>query len=498
MKSIAAAFFALVFCCTRIYAQQPCLQHSRLYTFYKGNEPKLFTDTLGRRPEFPFLQRINGVNSPEAFIQAIRDPAKQKKYAREFKAFDLLLRNSGFANGYKDLKVKSVSWVYIRPGTVGNLGFYDKDKDVINYEYVILSPAGEAPEGTSAWKLTNASGCFLYILHTCGNGFYPNEAAGGGKCEVVTVAPRLEVPEQQQKDSVKRPVRLTLNSYLGQVVPSHQKKKKYDTLYRLTKHKDSLFYIKDRNIIPWKLSSLNVPKQFLVCHDSLLTLNIPLVADSVNQTDTVSPIAYVVNDTTFKKDEPEEKPECDCGWEISIDGGNSYNSIPRFDDPTQHTQTNGAQPTAEFAISKIMSSWFQLGVSASYIVLSYQDDILYPGTTPGTYNKVYLGKPIIPVQLFGKFTLAKKQTGFQANVSISLGYSIPTNGKIENEGTTLTTQPNLKGDFTAGFKMGLAYFFSCHFGIGLSFTGQYFNNKGDMTDYNIFALPITGGLRFRF
>lgn len=488
---------AVVACCGQTYGQQPCLQHSRLFTFYKGNEPKLFTDTLGRRPEFPFLQRIHGVTSPELFIQAIRDPANQKKYAREFKAFDLLLRNSGFTHGYKDLHLKSVSKVYISPGTIGNLGFYDKEKDVINYEYVILSPAGEEPEGTSAWKLTNASGCFLYILHTCGNGFYPNEKAGGGAyCKVVTITPKVAVPEQQ-KDSLKRPVLLTMNSYLAQVVQGHQRRKKYDTLYKLIHHKDTLVYIKDKNIVPWKLNPDSHPVRMQICRDSSILLDIPVIADNLGQTDPKTPIRFTLADTTFKREEEKEEKTCDENWEISVDAGKSFNSIPRLDDPVQHTQTNGAQLTGELAISKILSHWFQLGVSASYLILSYQDDIVYPGTVPGTYNKIYLGKPVIPVQLFGKFTLGKP-IGFQSNISLSIGYSIPTNGKIENGGNTLTTKPNVKGDFTAGLKLGVAYFFNCNFGVGVSFAGQYFNNKGDLMNYNIFALPVTGGIRVRF
>src|ERR1035438_6139427 len=100
-------FFAVLACCSQSYGQKRCPQNSRLYTFYKGNEPRLFAEPLGRRPEFPFLQKINGVTSPALFIKAIRDTLKQHKYAREFKAFDLLLRNSGFTHGYKDLHLRS-------------------------------------------------------------------------------------------------------------------------------------------------------------------------------------------------------------------------------------------------------------------------------------------------------------------------------------------------------------------------------------------------------
>ena len=131
------------------------------------------------------------------------------------------------------------------------------------------------------------------------------------------------------------------------------------------------------------------------------------------------------------------------------------------------------------------------------MVLSYQDDINYPGNVPGTYNTIYLGKPIIPIQLFGKFNFGKP-VGFQSSVNLSFGFSIPTNGKIVQGGTTLSTNPNLKGDFTAGLKFGIAYYFTCHIGVSASFTGQYFNNKSDLIAYSLYALPVQGGLHFRF
>jgi hypothetical protein len=289
-----------------------------------------------------------------------------------------------------------------------------------------------------------------------------------------------------------------MNYYEGKITPSREKKKNYDTLVQLIRHKDTLVYFKDRNIVPWKLEVNGRPKQIRVCKDTSIHLNIPITADIAGQTDTSMPVNYLIDDTVYRSETTKFEKTCHSKWEITIDAGRSFNSIPRLNDPTQHTQTNGAQLFGEFGISRILSHWFQLGISASYLILSYQDDILYPGTVPGTYNTVYLGKPIIPVKLFGKFTLSRKPTGFQAKVSLSLGYSIPTNGKIVDNGTTLTTNPNLKGDFTAGFKMGVDYFFSCRFGVGFAFEGQYFNNKSDLINYSIFALPVTGGIRLRF
>jgi hypothetical protein len=500
-------FFFLIITCGTVYAQKPCYQHSKLFLFDKHNEPRLFTDTLGRHPQFPFLQRKNGITSPEAFLHSIRDPNQRAKYNRTFPAFDLLLRNSGFVNGYRDLNANNIRKVYITPGTIGNLGFYDREKNIINYLYVKLNPAGESPDGIEAWKLINKDGCFLYILFTCGNAFYPNgnvavvpvPAGGAGNrncCHTISVKTTVTaVP--QQTDSVKRPALMRMNYYRARLTPSHRKNRTYDTTVELIRHKDTLIHFNDRLVIPARLDSASRYQVYSVCRDSLVQMRIPLTGDSTLQTDSVHPVKYVMADTVYEKLEPVEETDCENKWEVSVEAGKSWNSIPRLNDPVQHTQTNGSQITGTLEISRILARWFQLGVSASYIVLSYQDDINYPGYVAGTYNTIYLGKPIIPVQLFGKFNFGKP-VGFHSSLSLSFGYSIPTNGKIEDNGTVLTTNPNLKGDFTAGLKFGIAYYFSCHVGLGASFTGQYFNNKSELIAYSLYALPVQAGLHFRF
>lgn len=506
----ALIILCLVITSGALYAQKPCVQQSRLYTFNKHDEPRLFTDPLGRRPQFPFLQRINGITTPEAFIKSIQDPAQRAKYTRTFPAFEALLHNSGFENGYKDLNLKNVRKVYITPGTIGNLGFYNKEKNIINYLYVKLNPAGESADGVEAWKLINKDGCFLYILFTCGNAFYPNGAAvvlpgggigvggkGGNCCRTITVkSTATAVP--QQKDSVNRLAQLRMNFYQAHVFSSKRKGYKYDTTVELIRYKDTTVHFRDRLVVPAKLDSASRVKYYSLCRDSIVNMRFPLVGDSSLQTDTAKPIRYEIADTLYdKKKPPKEETECDNGWAVSVEAGNSWNSIPRLNDPTQHTQTNGGQLTGTLEISRIMVPWFQLGIRASYIILSYQDDVNYPGFTPGVYNVVYLAKPIIPIQLFGKFNFGK-ETGFQESVSIAFGYSIPLNGKIESGNTLLTTVPNLKGDFTASLKFGIAYYFSCRVGVGASFTGEYFNNKSDLIAYSLYALPVQGGLYFRF
>jgi hypothetical protein len=87
---------------------------------------------------------------------------------------------------------------------------------------------------------------------------------------------------------------------------------------------------------------------------------------------------------------------------------------------------------------------------------------------------------------------------WQSNISFSAGWSIVSKDHIENRGNTLTTKPGVNGGPTAGFKMGVAYFFSCKFGLAASFSGQYFSNKATNMDYHLFALPMTLGIRYRF
>jgi hypothetical protein len=237
-------------------------------------------------------------------------------------------------------------------------------------------------------------------------------------------------------------------------------------------------------------------EKILVCRDTAIRLSPHLLADNLPGATGQDSVNFIVADTVYPS-AAGYRMECNKKWELALDGGISFNSIPRFDNATVHSQTNGGHPVAELAFSRIFSNWFQAGISAMYITLSYQDDILYPGSIAGTYNKVWLGKPIIPLQLFGKATIGGP-LGWQSNVSLSAGYSIPTNGKIENGGNTLTTKPGVKGGLTTGFTLGLAYFFTCKFGLGLSFDGQYFNNKATAMSYHLLALPITAGIRYRF
>jgi len=271
-------------------------------------------------------------------------------------------------------------------------------------------------------------------------------------------------------------------------------KYKYDTLVRLARSIDTTTIVSDSASLPGNVHGKVSVTQLLLCRDTILSLRIPLTTDSTAGNDSLS---YMLADTSYVR-EYSGRPDCRLKWEIAADGGASFNSIPRYDNTTEHTRTNGAQLAGELAVSRIFNHWFQAGISASYITLSYQDDLPYAGTAPNTYNTVYPAKPIVPVQVFGKATIGGP-LGWQSNISLSAGYSIPVgDGKITNSGATLAATPSLKGGPAAGLRMGIAYFFSCSFGISLSAASQYFDNKGSAMTYHLIALPVALGLRFRF
>jgi hypothetical protein len=277
------------------------------------------------------------------------------------------------------------------------------------------------------------------------------------------------------------------------MVVAGKKHKTSDTVVRLVRSFDTTTSIKD-SLGRWsKVYGQQTIDQFVLCRDTTISLHIPITADSTAG----DSLRYTLSDTSWVKTISKGKDDCHKKWEIALDGGASFNSIPRYDNTTQHTRTNGARLAGELAVSRIFNHWFQAGVSASYITLSYQDDIPYAGAAPNTYSTVYPGKPIIPVQLFGKATIGGP-LGWQSNISLSAGLSIPGGSKIVNSGNTLADKPSTKSGLTAGVKMGVAYFFSCKFGLGLSVGGQYFNNKASAQTYHLIAMPITFGIRYRF
>ncbi len=468
-------------------SQSPCNKKSVLFKFDQHLHPRVFTEKLGNHPQFPFLQYEKGTTTRALFIKAAKDPESRRQYKKEFNAFNELLRDIGFVNGYKDLKAGNVENLFINPGTIGNLGFYNGES---NYIYVRLNPEGEAEDGIAAWKITGPGGCYFYVLHTCGNAFYGNDPIGTGCCHGLLLKTTTDtLTDSGVRD---RSLHISIKFYQGWMVAS-KKHKGYDTLYRVIRSIDTTTTIKDSTSGLTGVYGAQTAERVIVCKDTVITLQIALSASSMKGD---KDLQYTFADTSFITTYG-GTPDCRKKWEIAIDGGGSANSVPTFDNTTEHTRTNGIHIAGELAFSRIFNHWFQAGVSASYIILSYQDDAPYPGSVAGVYNSVYLGVPIIPVQLFAKATIGGP-LGWQSNVSLSAGYSIPLHGSILNSNNTLTTEPALKGGPTAGLKLGVAYFFSCKFGVGASFNGQYFSNNGALMNYQLMALSGTLGIRYRF
>jgi len=479
---------ALALLCNALLAQ-PCRRASTLFQFDQQKSPRNFTEKLGNHPQFPFLQQKNGITTRAAFIRSVRDPATRKKYTVTFPAFNQLLQDIGFVHGYKDLKAANVENLYINPGTIGNLGFFNKKSD---YIYVRLNPAGEGEDGIAAWQVTGPTGCSFYILHTCGNAFFANDPLTGGGvagcCRDIKFIAESDTLVNQQ--SHLRPLHITIRLYQAMVTG---RKKRSDTLVQLVRTIDTTSNVNDSMGYFSKISGEPTVDQFVLCKDTAILLHVPLKADTTGG----GSLTYVLSDTSWVRSFSKDRDECHKKWEIAVDGGGSFNSIPRYDNTTEHTRTNGAQLAGELAISRIFNHWLQAGISASYITLSYQDDIPYAGSVPNTYNTVFPGKPIIPVQLFGKATIGGP-LGWQSNISLSAGASLPSGSKIVNGGNTLTVKPDTRVGVTAGVKMGVAYFFSCRFGMALSVGGQYFSNKASTQAYHLIAMPVTLGIRFRW
>src|SRR5579872_6542019 len=161
MRSLLIGILTLL--SAEAWSQPSCKRSSPLFEFDLHNRPRLFTERLGNHPQFPFLQRDSGITTRVLFIKAVKDAGNRRKYAVEFRVFNHLLQDIGFARGYKELTVANVENLFINPGTIGNLGFFNKGS---NYIYVRLNPAGEGEDGISAWKVTGPAGCSFYVLHT--------------------------------------------------------------------------------------------------------------------------------------------------------------------------------------------------------------------------------------------------------------------------------------------------------------------------------------------
>ena len=207
-------------------------------------------------------------------------------------------------------------------------------------------------------------------------------ANNGNCCRTVTVKSSVAaVP--QQKDSISRPAILRINYYRAYLMPSNKKNKRYDTTVQLIKHKDTLVHFKDRLVIPARMDSASQYKVYNICRDSLVQMQFPLVGDLTKETDSTHPVHYTLSDTVYQKEEPVVVDEVIINGRFLLKPENRGIAFRDSMIPFSIRRLMDHQITATLEISRILARWFQLGLSASYVVLSYQDDIGYPGYCAG-------------------------------------------------------------------------------------------------------------------
>jgi hypothetical protein len=147
-----------------LFAQSDCSKNHPIYKV--DNNGKVETvHTLGSDPEFTFLRNLN---SPQQVLAALKRAENNKKYSRQVREMNNMLKECGFDNGVKDVTLSSISQMTIPKGTEGNMG-----NGHLRYSYVRLS--GSKP--VKAWKVTSDNGCYVAFLAPCGNAFYPGTEA---------------------------------------------------------------------------------------------------------------------------------------------------------------------------------------------------------------------------------------------------------------------------------------------------------------------------------
>src|SRR5260221_14428213 len=154
--------------------QSTCKTYPTLFKFNQRWSLRPFKEKMDTHPQFPFPKKKKAITTRSLYTASAKTPHSRKTYQKEFTVFNRLLQDIGFVKGYKDLRAANVENLYINPGTIGNLGFFNKES---NYIYVSLNPAGEGEDGIAAWKITGPGGCSFYVLHTSGNAIFAHESA---------------------------------------------------------------------------------------------------------------------------------------------------------------------------------------------------------------------------------------------------------------------------------------------------------------------------------
>lgn len=128
---------------------------------------------LGENPQFPFLR---GLSTPEAVANAMHSDANRRKYPKQFRELDNIMKDLGFENGAKDVQASDISAATVEPGTTGNMGNGGN-----TYAYSVM----KTKKPQKAWKVTGSNGDqTVALMNTCGNAFYSSDYTGRKpKCE---------------------------------------------------------------------------------------------------------------------------------------------------------------------------------------------------------------------------------------------------------------------------------------------------------------------------
>jgi hypothetical protein len=153
-------------------AQNDCNKNHPVYNMDNTSAPKSVY-RLGTDPEFPFLRNLT---TSRQVLAALKSSANRKKYPRQMKEMDRMLREIGFENGVKDVKLSSISAISVPAGTSGNMG-----NGKLNYAYVEIKGKPK-----KAWEISAGNGCYISFLSTCGNAFYAGDNFGANRTKSYT------------------------------------------------------------------------------------------------------------------------------------------------------------------------------------------------------------------------------------------------------------------------------------------------------------------------
>src|SRR5438045_3263123 len=100
MKKIKLLLIApLLLGAIALQAQSSCSKNHPVYNVNASATPKKVYN-LGANPEFPFLRNLS---TRQQVVNALNSKANRKKYPRQMREIDNMLKEIGFTNGAQDV-----------------------------------------------------------------------------------------------------------------------------------------------------------------------------------------------------------------------------------------------------------------------------------------------------------------------------------------------------------------------------------------------------------